>query len=280
VTLSVEALRSVPAASPVPLREVQSWLSDSQLREIYTAAYWNDIEAEKKKEWWIEDGDYVKCHRYLESSGLLHEYRQAEPFISGMPGAELRVADLAAGSGWTSALISRIASVAEVHAVEISRHRLERLFPHSVSMFSGCADKIHRYLGSFYDLRLPAHSIDVVFLSQAFHHADRPWHLLSECDRVLKPDGRIIVSGEHEIGLRVLARRFLGVLLRERRLVTDFRRLFPPDPILGDHYYRCSDYRQLFEPLGYKLQHRLAANGNALYIGDKVASPHGSPAKE
>ena len=277
MTLSVDAVRNVPARGQLPLREVQSWLSDSQLREIYTAAYWNDIEEEKKKEWWIEDGDYVKCQRYLESSGLLHEYRQAEAFISGMPRAELRVADLAAGSGWTSALISRLASVAEVHAVEISRHRLERLFPHSVRMLSGCADKIRRYLGSFYDLQLPAQSMDVVFLSHAFHHADRPRQLLGECDRVLKPGGRIIVSGEHEVGLRLLVRRFLAVLLRERRLVMDFRQLFPPDPVLGDHYYRYSDYCQLFEPLGYKLQHRVAASGNGLYVAEKIGAGQGGP---
>jgi ubiquinone/menaquinone biosynthesis C-methylase UbiE len=113
--------------------------------------------------------------------------------------------------------------------------------------------------------------MDVVFMSHAFHHADRPVQLLGECDRVLKPGGRVLVSGEHEIGLRLLTRRFLAALLRERRLVTNFRRLFPPDPILGDHYYRYADYSQLFEPLGYELQHRVAASGNGLYIGDKPA---------
>ena len=265
-----------PGVAPVPLREVQSWLTESELRQIYTAAYWNDVEEEKKKEWWIEDGDYEKCRVHLEHSGLLHEYRQAASFISGMERAELRVADLAAGIGWTSALISRIGSVAEVHAVEISRHRLERLFPHAVAMFGGRAEKIHRHLGSFYELRLPPDSMDVVYLSHAFHHADRPLELLRECDRVLKPGGRIIVSGEHEIGLRLLARRFLGTLLRERRLVTDFRRLFPPHPLLGDHYYRYADYCQLFEPLGYKLQHCVAANGNGLYVADKLGASQGS----
>ena len=277
MTIPVGAQRSVgaPGAGPAALREVQSWLTESQLREIYTAGYWNDIEEEKKKEWWIEDGDYAKCRGYLERSGLLQEYRQAESFISGMPRAGLRVADLAAGIGWTSALISRIGSVTEVHAVEISRHRLERLFPHAVSMFSGHAKKIRRYLGSFYHLQLPPQSMDVVLLSHAFHHADRPLELLRECDRVLKPGGRIIVSGEHEIGLRLVTRRFLAALLRERRLVTDFRRLFPPDPTLGDHYYRYSDYCQLFEPFGYALQHRVAPSGNGLYVADKITASCG-----
>jgi ubiquinone/menaquinone biosynthesis C-methylase UbiE len=274
LTIPAGVVRSVhdPGVGPVPLREVQSWLNDSELREMYTAAYWNDVEEEKKKEWWIEGGDYEKCRRYLERSGLLDEYRQGAAFISGMQRADLRVADLAAGIGWTSALISRIDNVAEVHAVEMSRHRLERLFPHAVAMFGGCVAKIHRHLGSFYELHLTRHSMDVVYLSQAFHHADRPLELLRECNRVLKPGGRIIVSGEHEIGLRLLTRRFLAILLRERRLVTDFRRLFPPDPVLGDHYYRHADYRQMFEPLGYKLQHCVAANGSGLYVADKIGA--------
>jgi ubiquinone/menaquinone biosynthesis C-methylase UbiE len=251
------------------LSEVQPWLSESRLSEIYTASYWNNIEAEKQKEWWVEDGDYQKCHRYLERSGLMREYEQAEAFIRDIPRTDLRVADLAAGMGWTSALISKISNVAEVHAVEISRHRIERLFPHSIHMFSGRADKVHRYLGSFYDLQFEAHSMDVVFLSHAFHHANRPLQLIVECDRVLKPGGRIIVAGEHEIGWRTITRRFLSLLLRQRKVITDFRRLFPPDPVLGDHYYRYSDYCLLFGGLEYEVQHRVAASGNGLYVADK-----------
>jgi ubiquinone/menaquinone biosynthesis C-methylase UbiE len=271
VTVTAAADR-VTRTAAAPLRAVQSWLSESQLGEIYTAAYWNDIEEEKKKEWWVEDGNYDECRRYLERCGLLLEYSQAEPFIHGSATASLRVVDLAAGIGWTSALISRLENVAEVHAVEISKHRLERLFPHAVTMFAGDADKIHRYLGSFYDLQFPPQTMDVVYLSHAFHHADRPLQLLVECDRVLKPGGRIIVAGEHQIGLGVIARRFLSVLLRQRRLVTDFSQLFPPDPVLGDHYYRHSDYRLLFTALGYRVQHRVADSGNGLYVADKLAA--------
>jgi SAM-dependent methyltransferase len=251
------------------LREVQSWLSEAQLREIYTAAYWNDIEEEKKKEWWIEDGNYERCRGYLDQNGLLLEYQLGEPFIRDMARDALRVADLAAGIGWTSALISRIENVSEVHAVEISKHRLERLFPQCVSMLSGVAGKIHRYLGSFYQMMFAPQSMDVVYLSHAFHHANRPLQLMVECDRILKPGGRIIVSGEHHIGPRTVARRFVSVLLRQRKILTDFRQLFPPDPVLGDHYYRRGDYRLLFEALGYKLQHRIAPTGTCLYVADK-----------
>jgi SAM-dependent methyltransferase len=251
------------------LSPVQRWLSDDELNVIYTSSYWNDIEAEKTKEWWIEDGSYERCRNYLEGSKLLLEYRQAELLVGEMPGRELQIADLAAGIGWTSALLSRLESVAAVHCVEISCHRLERLFPHSLAMFQGNGAKIRRYLGSFYELKLADGSIDAVFLSQAFHHADRPMKLISECDRILKPGGRIILVGEHWIRSGAVIRRFLTTLLRRRRFVTDFRSLFPPDPVFGDHYYRRSDYHLLFSTMGYRVRDQVAATGHLLYVADK-----------
>ncbi len=255
--------------APQDLSAVERWLSDDALNGLYTASYWNDIEAERKKEWWIEDGDYDRCHRYLEDSRLRLEYELAETFILEAPGDALQVADLAAGIGWTSALLSKIDRVATVHCVEMSTHRLERLFPHAMTMFAGRSAKIRRYLGSFYDLKLPEQSIDVVFLSQAFHHADRPMKLITECDRVLKPGGRIVLVGEHQIRPHRVLRRFLSTLVRQKKVLTDFHSLFPPDPVLGDHYYRRSDYYLLFGASGYRMQHRVAPTGNMIYVAHK-----------
>jgi ubiquinone/menaquinone biosynthesis C-methylase UbiE len=251
------------------LTQVQRWLSDEELGRIYTSRYWNDIEAEKQKEWWIEDGDYDRCRRYLQRSKLMLEYEQAENFIRELPGHNLQIADLAAGIGWTSALLSKIDSVAEVHAVDISVHRLERLFPQCMSMFGGRCEKIRRYLGSFYDLKLPERSVDVIFLSQAFHHANRPLHLMMESDRVLKPGGRMVMVGEHAVGIVWLAKRFIKVLVQNRRITTNFQELFPPDPLLGDHYYRLSDYDFLFSAMGYRAKHCVASTGQCIFVADK-----------
>jgi SAM-dependent methyltransferase len=253
-----------------PLSDVQAWLSDDDLRSIYSAAYWNDVEEEQKKEFWIEDGDYDKCRLYLDSTKLLAEYFQAEGFIHEIGREGLEVADLAAGIGWSSALLSRNHCVARVHSVEISKHRLERLFPHCAAMFDADTQKIRRYLGSFYDVKIAAESVDVVFLSHAFHHANKPLKLLVECDRILKPNGRIIVVGEHRIGRAAILLRFASTLLRRRRYVADFRGLFPPDAVLGDHYYRHSDYKTMFNAMGYELTHAVAPTGYVTYVADKV----------
>ena len=257
-------------ATASALTEVQSWLSDDDLRRIYSSAYWNDVDEEQKKEFWIEDGDYEKCRRYLESTKMLAEYFQAERFVRELGRDGLEIVDLAAGIGWSSALLSRVPCVATVHSVEISKHRLERLFPHCAAMFDADTRKIRRYLGSFYDVKLPAASIDVVFLSHAFHHADKPSALLAECDRILKPNGRIVVVGEHRIGGAAILRRFASTLIRRRRFVTDFGTLFPPDPVLGDQYYRHSDYKRMFSATGYELTHVVAPTGYVTYVADKA----------
>ena len=183
----------------------------------------------------------------------MEDYKIAESYISNVPGTGLAIADLASGVGWTSSLLSKLPNVSRVHAVEISQHRLELLFPQAVQMFGGNWTKISRNLGSFYELKFGNSSLDVVFLSSAFHHAENPLRLLAEIDRVLKPGGRLILIGETHISRWSVARRVAKFLLTQRRLTTNFFELFPPDNELGDHYYRRSDYYFFAQMMGYKI---------------------------
>jgi len=250
------------------MRQIEAWLSEEELAAVYTSSYWNDVAKEQQKEWWVADKDYAKCLNLLTSKGLLNAYDQAKGFISSYPGEHLIVADIAAGIGWASSLLSKLPNVGEVHAVEISRHRLEILFEHSLIMFSGDASKIFRHLGSFYDLRFDDKSVDIIFMSQAFHHADKPLRLLIECDRVLKESGRIILIGEHRIGTRAVLTAIVSSL-RRGRIPRSFCDLFPPDNVLGDHYYRRSDYYFVFRSLGYNIKHKVLDAKNMMYVADK-----------
>lgn len=251
------------------MKEIQNWLSDKELELIYTSSYWNDIEKEKKKEWWIEDGNYDRCLKYLDSSKLMFEYQQAEEFVKNFSRESIKVVDLASGIGWTSALLSKLSNVEEVHAVEISKHRLSILFEHSIKMLNGNESKISRYLGNFYDLKFQQSSIDIIFMSQAFHHANKPLNLLIECDRILKRDGRIIIVGEHFIGTKAIIKKFMITLIKTRKFITNFYQLFPPDQELGDHYYRQSDYYFMFRSMGYDIEHQQLQKGSMIYIADK-----------
>jgi SAM-dependent methyltransferase len=251
------------------LKEIKYWLSDADLKSIYTSTYWNNIEKEKEKEWWIKDGNYNRCLHYIKSSGLLSEYQDSEKFIQDFS-REVVVADLASGIGWTSALLSKLPNVTEVHAVEISKHRLGVLFENAVKMLKGEGQKIYRYLGSFYDLKFKDNSIDIIYMSQAFHHAEKPFTLIAECDRVLSEDGRIILVGEHYMGPKQMIKKAIANLIKRKIKGWSFYEIFPPDEELGDHYYRISDYYFLFSSMGYNLKHYRCKKGKVIYIADKV----------
>ena len=139
--------------------------------------------------------------------------------------------------------------------MDISEHRINELFEHAIKMVNGEPKKINRYIGSFYDLKFEHSSMDLIYLSQAFHHAEKPLNLLLECDRVLKPKGRIILVGEHFISVRKIIFAFLNKIIRHRKMSVNFYELFPPDKILGDHYYRHSDYYFMFQSIGYSGKH-------------------------
>jgi ubiquinone/menaquinone biosynthesis C-methylase UbiE len=256
------------------LSPVVPWLDETGLGSVYSSRSWNDLTEEQTKEWWIADGSEtsrVRLRRYLDESGLMEEFRIAERHLTQLPNRGLAVADLAAGIGWTSSLMSKLPNVASVHAVDISRHRLELLFPQAVRMFAGDPGKLTRHLGSFYELGFANASMDVVLMSASFPHASSPLRLLMEIDRVLKPGGQLLLIGENFIGPVAIGRRFLKVLLLERRLCTDFHELFPPDDQWGDHYYRVGDYHLFMRLLGYRvLRFSVQRRQTATIISEKL----------
>lgn len=89
--------------------------------------------------------------------------------------------DIAAGVGWTSALLSREKMISHVDALEFSLHRINNIAPIVIDGFNGEKRKISRILGSFYDIK--GKDYDIMFMSQAFHHSDNPLKLLYECDK-------------------------------------------------------------------------------------------------
>jgi SAM-dependent methyltransferase len=258
------------------LSPIVKWLDEQSLGSIYSSQYWNDLEEERSKEWWIAEGSdvvFARLRSYLEESGLMDGYRIAEQFVSQIPVQGLALADLASGIGWTSSLLSRLPNVGSVHSVELSEHRLELLFPQAVRMFHGEPAKLKRNLGSFYDLAFADSSMDVVFVSSAFHHASSPLRLLTEIDRVLKPGGNLILIGENLISMSGVVRRMIRKLVRERRFCSNFYELFPPDDASGDHYYRVSDYYLFLQMLGYKMVNfSVQKKQLAAFIAQKVAS--------
>jgi SAM-dependent methyltransferase len=265
------------------LSPIVKWLDEKALASVYSSPSWNNVTQERSKEWWIADGSdaaYTRLQSYLEECGLMDDYRVAERYIAQIPKRDLALADLASGIGWTSSLLSRLSNVSSVHAVEISQHRLELLFPQAIQMFNGEPAKLKRHLGSFYELGFADASMDVVFLSAAFHHASNPLRLLTEIDRVLKLGGHLVLIGENVTRPIAIIRRVIKKLLFERRFCLNFYELFPPDHDWGDHYYRVSDYYFFLQMLGYKMvAFSVQRKRTAVIVSEKSADMIGACSK-
>lgn len=167
------------------MQDIEFWINKEEIANLYTSDYWNNIEEEKKKEWWIENLNDDKVEKYLTKSGLRQEFEIAldNVKIGG------KVLDLAAGVCWTSALISKYESVEKIDSVEFSFHRINDLASTTIESLGGDKTKINKILGSFYDIKRENEYYDLIVLSQAYHHAQYPLKLFHECDRVLKRGG-------------------------------------------------------------------------------------------
>lgn len=242
--------------------EVQYWLSPSDIEQLEYSEYWNDEEKEEGKEWYILDGNFAKMEEHLEKTGLVHQLQQCLTFLRDTLNRPLR--GVGAGNLWAVPYLINEWEVERIYSLEYSRHRLLKIGPKVLEHYEVPHDKVVLCLGSFYELKLPSHSLDFVLLSSAFHHADRPDSLLAEIRRVLKPNGCCLIIGEHIIAITpfTFMKHFVRFLLSHfvpRNIQTAvFGRTFyaktmipkreaiPPDPILGDHYYSDSQYRRMF----------------------------------
>src|SRR4051794_10737396 len=164
------------------------------------------------------------------------------------PGAT--VLDLGCGSGWLAGLLTREPAVKRVIAWDSSRHLVDDVLPDTVDLVGGDLGRIERVCGDFLPLLLDDASIDMIAMSSAFHHSDRPGALLDEMHRVLRPDGVAVLANETPWGrlqTTVWSAQLLLATLARRRfdghLATDHV-LY--DSALGDYARTLSQWRALF----------------------------------
>ncbi len=98
------------------------------------------------------------------------------------------VADLGAGEGLLSELLARRAR--KVIAVDNSEKIVA--FGAAKARKHGLKN-IEFRLGDLEDPPLEPHSVDVVVLSQALHHAKNPQRAVAACHRILRPGGQVMI---------------------------------------------------------------------------------------
>jgi SAM-dependent methyltransferase len=279
-------------ATEVDGYRIEMWKAASEIRQIEYASYWNNETEEIKKDvFWIFDGNFRKMEEYLEKTFLTPQLNQMLGYIRVTLGRTLSGtgADLAAGNLWAVPHMLKAGEVRRIYAVEYSVHRLAKIGPVVLKGYGIPKEKVVLCVGSFYELKIPSASLDFVFMSQAFHHADDPLRLLAEIRRVLRPGGLVLMIGEHitetpKVPLRQL--QDLRVRLSDAEARRSWKPLLAPEPILGDHCYFEEEYDAMFSCTGFTY-HSLKMPGSKFqsfvlvrdYIplenDDITAKPHG-----
>ena len=96
------------------------------------------------------------------------------------------VADIGAGSGYFTFRMSAAVPQGKVYAVDIQKEMLD-----IITARQGKATKITTVLGGIGDPRLPAGSVDLILLVDAYHEFSYPREMGLAMARALKPGGRI-----------------------------------------------------------------------------------------
>ncbi|MDZ4754586.1 MAG: class I SAM-dependent methyltransferase [Phycisphaerae bacterium] len=126
---------------------------------------------------------------WLERPGREREERTDLVFTA----MELRpgdvVADIGAGTGYFSFPIGRIVSEGKVLAVDIQPEMLAIVRDLAAAKH---VDNIEPVLGAVDDVNIPANTVDVVLLVDAYHEFSHPKEMLDSIMKALRPGGRVI----------------------------------------------------------------------------------------
>lgn len=251
------------------------WLDSDSIRSVAYSKFWNDEDVERQKPWHIIANGFEKMEQYVESMGFVDDLTACIDRLRAR-GKDVRGTgiDIASGVLWLLPSLFRIVNPEHVTCVEYSAHRLLKLGPEVLKKNGVPLAKVTLALGSFYDIKAPAGSMDFAVLCQAFHHADDPDRLIEQIAKVLKPGGVVIILGEdpvdwtfkHDLlhSLRYLTYRFMPKAFHRsflyspygppRTLIARSQDIFPPDPVLGDHAYLKREYGPIFGAHGFRTE--------------------------
>ncbi len=137
------------------------------------------------------DPDFAQWVERFESPGReVYDQRMAIVAASGVkPG--MRVADIGAGTGLFTLLFARaVGPTGHVTAVDISPTFISNIQRRAQNEKLG---NVSARVNSQTDTGLPASSVDLVFISDTYHHFEQPRTMLASIHRALSPGGSLVV---------------------------------------------------------------------------------------
>jgi len=152
--------------------------------------YWNDIEIEKTKPFWIEDPSDMKIIRYLkEETNLERCFHDAIDYADNLGKFKGSVLDVGAGVGWSSAIISKFSLIETVTVNDYSYHRINKIFPLVFKQVGGDNNKIKIVAGDFMRLKWKPESFDVVIFVQSLYMFQNLANVLNAVNKILVNEG-------------------------------------------------------------------------------------------
>lgn len=138
-----------------------------------------------------EDPNFEEWVRRFESAGReIYDKRQVILMATGVK-LGMTVADVGAGTGLFTRLFAReVGPKGKVYAVDISRPFVENILR---SAKAQGLENVEGIVNTQSDTKLPAKSVDLTFLSDAYHHFEQPAKMLASIHRALRPGGHLVV---------------------------------------------------------------------------------------
>lgn len=179
--------------------------------------------------------------------------------IGKTPGG-IKVGEIGAGVGWTSAILGKRSDVSRVYAVEPSRNRRERISI-VADHFSVPEGKVIPVDGTFQDFNIPE-KVHLIVMCASLHHCyERDISILFRNIReylLPAPEGGIVLfANEHYVNLLWSVKIFLS-WLRHFPKRTDLYygpgRWRVPHPYDGEHWRTRKELEEIFGREGFKVQ--------------------------
>lgn len=138
-----------------------------------------------------EDPDFDAWDRAFERPGReVYDRREEIVALSGVTQG-MTVADLGAGTGlFTLLLAEKVGPEGRVYAVDVS----EEFVTHVIARARRQGlEQVRGIVNSQTSTELPDTSVDLVFMSDTYHHFEHPEAMLASIQKALRPGGTLVV---------------------------------------------------------------------------------------
>ncbi|MFH2011552.1 MAG: class I SAM-dependent methyltransferase [Pseudomonadota bacterium] len=209
-------------------------------------SYWNDIEKEKKKPFFIENTEDPKLMNFLQNESNLQKcFEDALQFATAFGYIRGRILEIGAGVAWTSALLSKIPEVIEVNAIDFSEHRLLKIAPLVFTQFKGNASKFNPIVGDFLNIDFDGcDKFDAVIFCQALYMFQNIQDVLSKTHSLLRQEGMVLITCERITP--IFSQTSLNYWKKKIRTI-----LFGRADDSGNYHYTDNEYKKALQKAGF-----------------------------